>query len=182
MTAHGAGCISCLSLLLTKLGERFDKRSVVMGMLACGMFGHLLNYVCMTPVHPYLQIVPAIFESCGLGAIWMFLPSMKADVADYDEVNSHRRREGSINAFYSWFVKVAATVSLGIGGLVLQMSGFNAKLDNQPQDVLGRMFGMYLVLPVVIWCLALAFVWFYPLTRARAAQIRGELEARRGVV
>ncbi|MDR1281937.1 MAG: MFS transporter [Opitutaceae bacterium] len=173
--------IACLPLL-TKLGERFDKRSVVTGMLACSMFGHLLNYVCLTPDYPYLQIVPAVFESCGLGAIWMFLPSMKGDVADYDEMSSLRRREGSINAFYSWFVKVAATISLGIGGLVLQVSGFDAKLAGQPPEVLGRMFAMYLVLPVVIWCLALALVRFYPLTRARAEQIRDELEARRGKI
>ncbi len=172
----GIGCLP----LLTKLGERFDKRSVVIGMLACSISGHLLNYVCMTPASPYLQVVPAIFESCGLGAIWMFLPSMKADVADYDEIHSRRRREGSINAFYSWFVKVAATASLGIGGAVLQASGFDAKLPTQSPEVLGRMFGLYLTLPVVIWCLALALVWKYPLTRVRTTRIRSELEARRG--
>lgn len=174
----GVGLL-CLPLF-TKLGERFDKRSVVLGLLSCAIFGHLLNYVCLTPRYPYLQIVPAIFESCGLGAIWMFLPSMRADVADYDETRSSRRREGSINAFFSFFIKMATTVSLGVSGFVLELSGFQASLSQQADQVLGRMFFLYLLLPVVIWSVSILLVWFYPLTRERCACIRGELEARRG--
>jgi hypothetical protein len=67
------------------LGEKYDKRTVVMLMLSMSMFGHLLNYWLMTPEHPYWQIVSGFFESSAIGAVWMFLPSMKADVADYDE-------------------------------------------------------------------------------------------------
>src|SRR5690606_36007240 len=102
--------------LFTWLGERHDKRTVVLLMLGMSMFGHLLNYWLMTPDHPYLQIVSGFFESSAIGAVWMFLPSMKADVADWDEQHTTRRREGSINAFYSWFIKASLTASMGIGG------------------------------------------------------------------
>lgn len=63
----------------------------------------------MRPEHPYLQIVPGVFESCALAAVWMFFPSIKADVADHDELSTGRRREGSLNAFFSWFIKAALT-------------------------------------------------------------------------
>ncbi|RRJ95623.1 sodium:melibiose symporter [Opitutaceae bacterium TAV4] len=166
----------------TWLGERFDKCTVVMVMLGTSMTGHLLNWFLMTPTNPYLQIIPGVFESCAISAIWIFLPSMKADVADYDELHTTRRREGSINSFYSWFIKVAFTASMGIGGLVLQLSGFNARLDAQPADVVQRMFVVYLILPLVIWSIAMTAACFYPLTRARSAVIRNALENRRGAL
>jgi glycoside/pentoside/hexuronide:cation symporter, GPH family len=166
--------------LLTWLGGKFDKRTMVISMLLLSMFGHLLNYFLMTPANPYLQIIPAIFEASAIAAIWMFLPSMKADVADYDELHTHRRREGSINSFYSWFIKAALTCSFGLGGLMLHLSGFDAKLPAQPPEVLTRIFHLYLILPIIIWSVGLAIIWLYPLTRERAASIRAELEQRRG--
>ena len=164
----------------TWLGERYDKRTVVMLMLGSSMAGHAMNFFCMTPNYPYLQIVSGAFEALAISAIWMFLPSMKADVADYDELHTSRRREGSINAFYSWFIKASMTCSMGLGGLTLEISGFDARLDTQSHVALDRMFYVYLILPIVIWTIALVSIWFYPLTRKRAEAIRNELEERRG--
>lgn len=166
----------------TWLGEKWDKRSVVLTMLVGSMVGHLLNYFLMTPDNPYLQIIPGVFESSAIAAVWLFLPSMKADVADWDEWHTTRRREGAINAFYSWFIKASLTCSMGLGGLVLQLTGFQTKLAEQPQEVLDRMFWVYLLLPLVIWSAAVVSVWFYPLDRKSCAVLRTNLEARRGQV
>jgi GPH family glycoside/pentoside/hexuronide:cation symporter len=166
----------------TWLGEKLDKRKAVMLMLMTCIFGHLLNYFLMTPEMPYLQIVSGFFEATAIGAVWLFLPSMKADVADWDEVDTKRRREGSINAFYSWFIKTSLVLSMGIGGAVLEYSGYNASLEHQATEVVDKMFHLYLILPTIIWCIALLSVWFYPLSRERAASIRKELEDRRGYV
>lgn len=164
----------------TWLGERFDKKRMVLGLLGLGMFGHLLNIFLMHPDTPWLQLIPGVFESSALSAIWLFLPSMKADAADYDELGTHRRREGSINAFYSWFIKASLTCAMGVGGWVLDISGFSAALEHQPADVLKRMFWMFILLPIGIWLVALSIAAFYPLSRARMADIRATLETRRG--
>ena len=168
--------------LFTWLGEKFDKRAVVMSMLGCSMFGHLLNYFLMTPNYPYLQLIPAVFESSAIAAVWLFIPSMKADVADYDETHTARRREGSINSFFSWFIKASLTASVGVGSYVLETSGFDQSLPHQPHEVLMRMFHLYLILPLLIWSVALIAAWFYPLNRKRGEEIRAELEARRGAI
>lgn len=168
--------------LFTWLGEKFDKRTMVMTMLCSSMFGHTLNYFLMTPKYPYLQLIPGVFESSAIAAVWLFIPSMKADVSDYDELHTTRRREGSINSFFSWFIKASLTASVGISGYVLQASGFTQALDRQPHDVLMRMFHMYLWIPIVIWSIALLAAWFYPLNRQRAVEIRSELEKRRGAI
>lgn len=168
--------------VFTWLGERFDKRTMVFSMLTASICGHLLNFFLMTPEHPYLQIIPGVFEAATLASVWLFLPSMKADVADWEEERTGRRREGALNSFYSWFLKVALTCSMGLGGLVLQISGFDAALSEQPPEVLRRMFLLYLILPVVIWAAALVAACYYPLNRASAGTIRTELERRRGAV
>lgn len=174
--------ILCIPLY-TWLGERYDKKIVVGLMLGGSMCGHLLNFVMMTPAHPYLQIIPGIFESCAIAAVWLFVPSMKADIADFDELHTSRRREGSLNAFYSWFIKAALTCSMGLGGLVLTISGFDIKhAGAQPSQVVHTMLLLYVVLPVLIWSMSLLFVWRYPLTRCKMREIRSSLETTRGTL
>ncbi len=85
----------------TWLGERLDKKAGGRHHAARSLVGHLSNIVLMNPHHPYLQVIPGVFESAAISAIWLFVPSMKADIADYDELQTHRRREGALNAFYS---------------------------------------------------------------------------------
>jgi GPH family glycoside/pentoside/hexuronide:cation symporter len=79
----------------TWLGEKYDKRTVVMTMLSSSMAGHLLNYFLMTPEYPYLQLIPGVFESSAIAAVWLFIPSMKADVSDHqsiaDRLRGHQR-------------------------------------------------------------------------------------------
>lgn len=169
--------------LWTRLGRRFDKRTMVVAMMLTSMTGHLLNYVCLTPAHPYLQIVSGVFESAAISAIWLFVPSMKADTADYDEWRTTRRREGALNAFFSWFVKVAHTVAFFLGGVLLELTGFaDPKLAAQPPEVLSRMFALYIWVPIAAWGLGLWCLWRYPLGRGEMGEIRAGLEARRGAL
>lgn len=162
------------------LSERFDKKIMVICMLIVGILGVQSNYIFMRPDMPYLQLIPGILEAGAYSSMWLFLPSMKADIADYDELHSHKRREGSINAFYSWFIKLSLTCAMGVGGLVLQFSGFDAKIGSQPPEVISRMFALYLSLPIAIWGIAILIACKYPLNRLRMAEIRTTLEARRG--
>lgn len=166
----------------TWLAERFDKKAILLSMILFGMIGHLANYFCMRPDIPYLQIVSGVFESAAISAVWLFIPSMKADIADQDELNTSRRREGSINSFFSWFIKAAMTCAVASGGWVLELCGFSAKVLHQPPDVLHRMFWTYLLLPVAISLVAAVIALFYPLNRRRMLEIRQELEARRGSI
>ena len=167
----------------TWLSEHLDKKIIVGLMLSASVTGHLLNLVCLRPDMPYLMLVPAVFETGAIGAVWLFLPSMKADVADHDEMVTGRRREGSLNAFYSWFAKVAITAGAGVGGLAVQLTGFDvAHGAAQPPEILERMRLLYLVLPLALWSITIIFIWKYPLGRTLMSELRSTLEARRGQI
>lgn len=166
----------------TWVAEKTDKRIALALILVVAMIGHTLNLVCLRPDMPYLQIIPAMLYSGAGGAIWLILPSMKADVADEDELKTGFRREGSLNSFYSWFIKFALTCSMGTSGLVLNLTGFNVHADKQPEEVLMNMKFCYIALPILMWLVALAMIRFYPLDRRRMDHVRAELEKRRGAV
>ncbi|WP_309385887.1 MFS transporter [Cerasicoccus frondis] len=173
--------VGILSLpLLTWLSEKYDKKILVASVLIIAMVGHLLYYFCLVPEMPYLQLIPAAMQAGGFSAFWLFLPSMKADVADYDEMDTTRRREGALNAFYSWFLKAANTLAMGMGGVMLEISGFDVMLESQPIEVLERMKWLFLFVPVIIWFFSLVLILFYPLNREKLSDIRVMLEDRRG--
>ena len=168
--------------LLTYLCERFDKKRMIVGLLVIATGGHLLEYFLMRPETPYLQLISAAAEACAITAFWMFLPSMKADVADYDEEHTSRRREGSLNAFFSWFIKVSLTLGIGVSTFALKLSGFSVDLKQQPPEVLSSMLHLYVFIPALLWAIATVVAGFYPLGRVRMDQIRQKLETRRGTV
>ncbi len=175
-------CGLALIPVWTWLAKFLDKRTLVIITLFISVFGHLLGYFLITPANPYLSIIPGIFESAGFTAIWLLIPSMKGDIADFDELQTGRRREGAINAFFSWFFKVAVTVSAGLGGWLLQATGFVVNVNSADPVIHQRMFMSYLFVPLGFWAVGLFLIWIYPLTQERMATIRREIEARRGLL
>jgi GPH family glycoside/pentoside/hexuronide:cation symporter len=169
--------------LFTWLGEKFDKKTVLGWMIGITTFGHAWSYFLTTPKYPYLTLISGIFECGAASSFWLYLPSMLADTADYDELTTGCRREGGINAFFSWFVKAAIAISAGISGIVLAKCGFNINhVGPQSPQVLHTMLLVFSTFPVLVWAIALLFVWLYPLDRATMKNIRIELQARRGEV
>ncbi len=163
--------------------ERLDKKWALMLILSGGFIGAALNVFCLTPEHPFLQLLPTIFYAGVVGALWMIVPSMQADVVDYDETMTSRRREGSINSVFSWFLKLGMTAAAGLSGFVLEWTGFDVHLGKiQPEQVVHNMLLFYILLPIGFWLISIIMLWFYPLTRSRMLVIRNGLEARRGKV
>lgn len=167
--------------LWTWICERFDKKWAMFIILISGFIGAGLNYVCFRPGMPYLQLIPVAFNAGVIGAMWLIVPSMQADIVDYDEKKTHRRREGSINSIFSWFLKMAFTLSAGISGFIIDFTGFDVDLgSDQPENVLTRMLLFFVLIPLSFWGVAAYLIWRYPLNRATMHTIREELEARRG--
>lgn len=167
--------------LWTWICERFDKKWAMFIILVSGFVGAALNFFCFTPEYPYLQLVPAAFNAGVLGAMWLIVPSMQADIVDYDENKTHQRREGSINSIFSWFLKMAFTLSAGLSGFIIDWTGFDVTLGGaQPDHVLTRMLLFFVLIPLSFWGVAAYMIWHYPLNRATMHSIRAELEARRG--
>ena len=74
--------------------------------------------------------------------------------------------------------KAAAALVVGVSLKLLDMVGFVPDMynDGAALVVLAALFG---VCPIVFKLLALALIWRYPLTAARQAALRAEIQAER---
>jgi GPH family glycoside/pentoside/hexuronide:cation symporter len=117
----------------------------------------------------------------GLGTLFTLVPSMVADVVDADELQTHERREGMYGSIFWWTVKLGLSAALAGSGYLLNATGFDVELG--PAQTESAIFLMRLFdagIPMVSSAIAIWAVWKFPITEARAYEVRDELERRRG--
>ena len=104
--------------------------------------------------------------------------AMLADVVDQDVLATGRQRTGIYFAVWAMAAKLAAAAAVGVSFPILDWVGFVPDMYNEPGALLtlSILFG---VCPVVFKLVAVTFVWRYPLTAARQAEIRRAITAQR---
>ena len=110
------------------------------------------------------------------------LDSMCSDICEYEEFRSGRRVEGMLSSFRTFTAKACNAICGITCGLALKFCGYNADLvgtaDGMPEAVFIRLKWLYIVLPVFGCLLTVVIFLFYPLSKARRAEIHAELERR----
>lgn len=181
-----SGTVAALSTfivigIVTALSTRIGKRQAFFVSTGLSIVGYALKWVCYNPDYPELVLLPAPLLAFGLGGLFTLMPSMIADVVDFDELQTHQRREGMYGSIFWWVVKVGMAGALALGGFLLNWTGFDVALEgNQTADALFWMRFADVVLPIIASLIAIWAIASYPLTEQRAHEIRAELEARRG--
>ena len=113
----------------------------------------------------------------------MLLGSIGADIIDYDELHTGKRREGAFTACGSWITKVGFALGTGLSGFVLSATGFDAALEGaQSPDTILRLRVFFFVLPIVGLAIAMFGLSRYKLSKRHMDDIRVELEATRGTI
>jgi glycoside/pentoside/hexuronide:cation symporter, GPH family len=169
--------------LCTWIAGRWDKQTLLYITTVFAILGSLSAYLFMTPAHPWFQLIPPLLTGPVSVGLWLVVPSMQGDVADYDELFTGKRREGSFTAVYSWTNKVAWAVTGAAGGVLLNLTGFRIEQGvNQPAHVLENLKLFYIWTPIIFLIISLFAISRYTLSRERMKEIRDQLEARRGVI
>jgi GPH family glycoside/pentoside/hexuronide:cation symporter len=159
---------------------KFQKHRVMSWAVCLMAFGTFLNFFCMVKGHPEYQFITPIFFSVGIASYYMVLSTMMADVTDHDELITGFRREGMFGAVNAFIIKVIATVSAVLPGVVLVLSGFDAMLEyNQTPETIFRMRIMNSFVPAALTLFCLVVLYKYPLTRERVEEIKQVLRKRR---
>ena len=177
----GAASTFLVVVFVTWLSTRIGKRSAFFIATGVSMVGYALKWVCYNPSHPMLVVAPAPLLAFGLGGLFTLMPSMIADVVDTDELKTHQRREGMYGSIFWWMVKLGMSAALAGSGYLLNATGFDVALGGDQAArsiILMRLCDAGI--PIVTSAIAIWAVWRYPITEARAGEVRRELEARRG--
>jgi len=165
------------------LAQRIGKTQTVMIAFVLTFVGAIGKWVLYTPGHEWKILIDPLFCGPVWIAINILTPAMLADICDEDELRGGLRREGLFGAIFSWIQKVGYSTAYFGAFLSLDLTGFDAALggDQSPETILR--LRLILALSTAAWAvLAIVLLRAYPLNRARAHEIRAQLEARRGRV
>ena len=174
--------IGVLSIpFFTWLCRRIGKKETLLVSTGIILIATWLSWFTYTPEYPWLALVTGTLLSPGYVGMWLVIPSMLADVVDSEELRCGDRREGGFNAIFSWMNKASTSLAYGIAGVIVVWCGFEiAKKANQTPAAFLNMRLCFALLPTLFLVPAMLLLWRYPLSHARMAEIRSELEARRG--
>lgn len=179
-TVGAAGSFLAVALV-TWLGTRIGKRHAFFVSTGISMVGYALKWVCYNPSAPWMVLLPAPLLAFGLGGLFTLMPAMIADVVDTDELTSHQRREGMFSSVFWFTVKLGLTAALAGGGYLLNATGFDVNKGGAQAAMtitqlrLCDAFIPFLTSGIAIWAVAA-----FPITEAKAYEVRQELERRRG--
>lgn len=150
---------------------------------------YIASFALIALTHPLYLLL-------GEGDFWWMLPvtlvtgfsaggfaalpnSMKADVIDLDTLHSGENRAALFFSTWSFTAKMSGSLGGWIALTGLAWVGFNAAPDavNSAGQLLGLRL-LFALLPSVFFLLAGVVIWHYPITKARHAEMRAELDAR----
>ena len=165
------------------ISRRLGKRGGVMAVLGTAIAVFIATWWLYNPNIRWLQIfATGLIAFTGAG-FWMLDGAIGADVIDYDELETGKRREGAFTACGSWIMKVGMAVGAGASGIILSLTGFDATLGGgQASFTLLMIRILFAAVPIAGIVLALVMIYHFPLTPKKMAEIRQQLEARRGKV
>jgi GPH family glycoside/pentoside/hexuronide:cation symporter len=104
--------------------------------------------------------------------VWLFLGgAMHADVIDYDELHTGKRREAQFSALWSIIPKFALVPGAAIPLAILGSVGYAPNADQSP-EVLLTLRVLFALVPAAFNGIGATIMFWYPLSEARHRKIR----------
>jgi GPH family glycoside/pentoside/hexuronide:cation symporter len=129
------------------------------------------------------ETLPVVIGLAALGGAFgagldIVLPSLQADVIDWDEHRTGERKEGVYFAIWALGAKSAGAVAGLIVGVVLWLSGFEANRE-QGEPARFAIRALMSLFPAVCYWLGTLLFLRFSLDRAAHDAIRADLASRR---
>ncbi|SHJ37088.1 glycoside/pentoside/hexuronide:cation symporter, GPH family [Rubritalea squalenifaciens DSM 18772] len=167
----------------SKIAHMAGKRSAMILVLFLSIIAYASTWFLYNPNYPYLQLITSGFNAFTMAGFWMLYGAIGADVIDYDELETGKRREGAFTACGSFFMKIGLAIGIGAPGFILKWIGFDEALGgNQAENTLVMMRIFLAAIPIAGLLVALVFLLRFQLTKAKSEEIRTKLEERRGYI
>lgn len=162
--------------------RRWGKIAALKICLAAGIVGGVARWFLYRPERPYWQLIEPFLSYSASAGFWILVTSMKADICDWDELQSGMRREGTFAAVSSWLQKFAGATTFALTGSFLVAVGFEQQLGGrQSESTLQWMRLGFSLFPVIVFSIGIWLLGKFTLTPDKMTEVRNQLERRRGV-
>jgi len=168
--------------ILNRIASVVAKRSAAIIAGLIGILAYGSSWFLYTPVIPWLQTIASGLMGLAASGLWMLHSSIGADIIDYDELNTGKRREGSFTAGMSYILKLGNSFGYFVSGLILNWIGFDAAIKVQSVQAITGIRLALAIIPIFGLAMAVYFVSRMELTKQKCIEIRAALEKRRGTV
>lgn len=176
------GLTSVLAVFpLILLSRRIGKSKTMTTAILLMGGAQAIKVVCYNPAMPYLAVVPTVLLAGGMLMFFTLASAMVADVCDEDELKTGKRSEGAYYSVFWWFMKMGMALAYLAAGILLEVTGFDPKTDTQTDRTLLLLRVLEIGLPIALCVGSLLLIRLYPLTEARAYEIKKSLDDLRKI-
>lgn len=166
--------------IVARMSKTMGKKKAFLLSQGISIIGYILLYVLFVPGKPYLFLFALPFFSFGIGSLFTLMMSMTSDVIDIDELNSGKRREGSLGAIYWWMVKFGTAVAGLLSGLILTLVAFQSNAATQSDETMFWLRIFFVGIPILGTLTAIWAMKDYDIDEAKARKVRDILDKRKG--
>ena len=166
--------------IVARMSKIMGKKKAFLISQGISVVGYILLYLLFVPGKPYLFLFALPFFSFGIGSLFTLMMSMTSDVIDIDELNTGKRREGSLGAIYWWMVKFGTAVAGLLSGLILSLVAFQSNAATQTDDTMFWLRIFFVGIPILGTLTAIWVMKDYDVDEAKAREVRDLLEKRKG--
>lgn len=161
--------------VVVRLAPRFEKHRLlaVGSLIQIALFALVL---LMPPGQWLLYAALNFFTGLFAPVVAVLAPSMAADVIDEDALAHGSQRGALFMALWGMADKLAVAAATLIALPLIQFLGFDPAAPGDPAGLRALHYAFCLV-PELFFVASVAFIWNYPLTRARHTEIRAALAA-----
>ena len=160
-----------------RLSKRIGKKKAWLGAMGINT-GAFIGVFFLGPGDAWVYGVLVVLSGIGFGATLAIPSAIQADVIDYDELFTGRRREGQYIGFWSIAKKLAAAVGVGAGLSVLGMAGYQPNVE-QTEQVKLALRTLYALVPSLCNMLGFFIALYYPISSSIHRDIRDAVERRK---
>jgi GPH family glycoside/pentoside/hexuronide:cation symporter len=159
-----------------RLAHRFGRKETWIASMAVNT-GAFIGVFFLGPGDTAVYAILVVVSGIGFGATLALPSAIQADVIDYDELKTGRRREGQYIGLWSIAKKLAAAVGVGVGLAVLGATGYTPNVA-QTDTVRLALRVLYALVPSVCNLLAIAIALYYPISGDIHGRIRAAIDRR----
>ncbi|QBN20578.1 MFS transporter [Flavobacterium nackdongense] len=165
--------------VVAKLSKTMGKKKAFILSQGISILGYVLLWLLFIPGKPYLFLFALPFFSFGIGSLFTLMMSMTSDVIDIDELNTGKRREGSLGAIYWWMVKFGLAVAGLLTGLIYSLVDFVPNAATQSDQTMFWLRIFFSLIPILGTLGAMWVMNDYDVDEAKAIEISALLQKRK---
>ncbi|MCI7148093.1 MAG: MFS transporter [Firmicutes bacterium] len=143
----------------------------------CGILGIIVYFAAPQSVIGCALYI-GVFAIVQTG-FWQISGSLFYDIVEVDEFVNNKRREGDIMSLVSVLGTLITAVMVQIFGAILDMTGFDASLTQQPESVVSFLNCAYILVPSLCLLIGAAALKIFPINKETFASLQSALNLRK---